>query len=223
MCVMRHRPAAWWLTYAAVLLFASTCTDGPKSSASSTPSPSVGYGGLAVRMIAVPSPILAECRSAPDLREACPSLVPAVEGGQFHSKLMRLGGFDAFQIARSAPYPHLRRKNSPPRFLHLFILGGRLAHAFPFAFDREGDVPAGTSALVQANQDGPVSWGWVTWHSHPGVLVLAPDYELGGINGGHLVFRWRDTAGDHAISLHAWLPIQEAIATLRVIVESIPS
>jgi hypothetical protein len=137
--------------------------------------------------------------------------------------LMSLDGFDVLQIARSAPYPHLRRRNAPPRFLHLFILGGDLAEAFPFAFERESDVPSRASALVRANRDGPVSWGQMTWSGHRGVLVLAPDYELGGMNGGHLVFRWSGEAGDHAISLHAWLPIRQAIATLHAIVESIPA
>ena len=35
-------------------------------------------------------------------------------------------------------------------------------------------------------------------------------------------FRWSSGAGDYLVSLHAWEPLTEAVATLQAIVESLP-
>jgi hypothetical protein len=116
------------MSYAAILLVATSCTQGQQP-AGQTPSRSAADRGVAVPLVALPSRALATCASVPDLRAACPSQVPAVVGPHYHSKVLRLNGFEAFQVAWSAPYPHLRRKNAPPRFVHLFILGGDSAPA----------------------------------------------------------------------------------------------
>jgi hypothetical protein len=167
MCGMYVR-AIRGLCCAAILLLVTSCTGGQEASATRTSSRSAADRGVAERMVALPSRALATCTSVPDLRAACPSQVPAVEGSHYHSKVLRLSGFEAFQVAWSAPYPRLRRKNAPPRFVHLFVLGGDISNAFPFAFNGRADVPQTRSALVQANEDGAVSWGHVTWDAHPG-------------------------------------------------------
>jgi hypothetical protein len=59
------------------------------------------------------------------------------------------------------------------------------------------------------------------WTETTGILLLAPPYPRGGINGDHLVYVWRDDGVAYALSLHAWRPLREATATLRAVVESI--
>lgn len=54
-----------------------------------------------------------------------------------------------------------------------------------------------------------------------GTLALAPPYLYAGMAGNHLIFRWRQNGRSYALSLHAWEPFLETVATLRAIIESI--
>jgi hypothetical protein len=49
----------------------------------------------------------------------------------------------------------------------------------------------------------PLALGRFTWGTKTGVLVLAPRYPIGGVDGGYLVFEWTTDGADAAISLHA--------------------
>lgn len=67
----------------------------------------------------------------------------------------------------------------------------------------------------------PLFLGRVTWGGHEGVLVLAPPFPRGGLQGNHLIFSWGE--GSKAVSLHGWEPFEEVPTVLRAIVESIPA
>ena len=64
--------------------------------------------------------------------------------------------------------------------------------------------------------------GRFTWRGRTGVVVLAPPYDsVSSIHGDHLIFRWRQSHWDYALSLHAWEPFSQCFATLRAMVESL--
>jgi hypothetical protein len=61
------------------------------------------------------------------------------------------------------------------------------------------------------------------WSGRRGTLLRAAPYPRGGIHGDHLVFRWREGRREYAVSLHAWKPLRETVATLDAIVTSLPA
>lgn len=61
----------------------------------------------------------------------------------------------------------------------------------------------------------PISFGRVRWGDTRGLLFLAPPFLTGGYLGDHLAFVWRAGDTSWAVSLHAWEPLREAVATLR--------
>lgn len=63
--------------------------------------------------------------------------------------------------------------------------------------------------------------GTFTWGGHAGTQYLAPEFPEGGIDGGHLVFAWNEGDVEAAVSLHAWRPLEQAVATLKAVVSSI--
>lgn len=68
---------------------------------------------------------------------------------------------------------------------------------------------------MRESRDDPISFGLLDLGGKPALLFLAPPYPSGGYLGNHLVLVWEVQEGRHAISLHAWEPLTEAVATLR--------
>jgi hypothetical protein len=62
--------------------------------------------------------------------------------------------------------------------------------------------------------------GDYVWGGTDGTLVLAPIFPLGGVDGDHLIYRWDRDGVEYSISLHAWTPLAETMATLHAIVET---
>jgi hypothetical protein len=102
---------------------------------------------------------------------------------------------------------------------HLFIYLG--AGAVPFPDPLRGPARP-RNGLVRLGRVDPVFLGRVRWGGRPGVLILAPPYLYGGQAGNHLIFRWREGRRTYHLSLHAWEPFLETVATLRAIVASLP-
>jgi hypothetical protein len=75
---------------------------------------------------------------------------------------------------------------------------------------------------MRTKRRGGVDLGDARWNGRSGRLVLAPPYPRGGINGNHLLFRWREGGTRYQLSLHAWEPLTETVAALRAIVGSLP-
>lgn len=112
----------------------------------------------------------------------------------------------------------LSERNAPPRFIHIVIKAGDLTEAFPFSFP---SAPPSPPEPPKRYHEEPSTFGRFTWGTHEGLLVLAPKFPVGGIDGGHLIFSWTEGQTEVALSLRAWAPLPDAIATLQAIVVSI--
>jgi len=111
-------------------------------------------------------------------------------------------------------------KNRPPAFVHVVVEGGDLEASFEFT-RRSGT--ATTRTLSRPRAAGLVL-AHPRWGGRAGTLFLAPSFDRSStIHGDHLVFVWREGGTEHLVSLHGWAPIEQARATLRAMVESIPS
>jgi hypothetical protein len=131
-------------------------------------------------------------------------------------------GTDAYlvvEFAANAPYARIGRRNAPPRFAHVILKGGDLTKAFYFEWPSGPIVPV-ADALGEDRQT-PLLLQMPSWAGAPGTLVLAPSFPAGGVDGDHLIYRWHDGETEYALSLHAWKPLEECVATLRVLVESV--
>jgi hypothetical protein len=127
--------------------------------------------------------------------------------------------YRVIELAANAPYPTVGRRNAPPRFAHVVLKGGELTKAFPFEWP-SGDVVPVAQAL-DAERNTPVLLGAFSWGGNEGTLVLAPAFPVGGVDGDHVVYRWQEEDTEYALSLHAWTPLEECVATLRMLVESV--
>lgn len=199
--------------FAFVLLAA--CTSGaPTPGERSAP---VEATGAPAELIAVPAQVSRECEEALRTLAACPAAFPTVDG-RYQARSFEVEGtdHDVVDISFSAPYPRLSRRNAPPRFAHVVIRAGDRAAAAPFEIPSEVE-----STLPRRIDDVAVNLGDHTWGTKDGTLVLAPAFPTGGIDGGHLMFLWEEAGTTVALSLHAWVPLDDAIATLRDVVRSI--
>jgi hypothetical protein len=131
-------------------------------------------------------------------------------------------GTDAYRVvefAANAPYPSIGRRNSPPRFAHVVLKGGDLTKAFYFEWPSGPTVPV--AGALEGDRQTPLLLETQSWAGRQGTLVLAPAFPAGGVDGDHLVYRWEEGDQEYALSLHAWKPLDECVATLRVLVESV--
>ncbi|MGH3035381.1 MAG: hypothetical protein ACRDON_12625 [Gaiellaceae bacterium] len=172
-----------------------------------------------VSMMGTPAVALRTCQGSAILRPACPLRIPRMA----KVSAFALDGERAiFNLERSGEDPVHPRRNRPPRMLHIFLfLDDTEDGAVPFAHPTSGSTRP-TNGLVRLGRIDPVFLGQVQWGGKAGTLALAPPYLYGGMAGNHLIFRWRQNGRSYALSLHAWEPFLETVATLRAIIESIP-
>jgi hypothetical protein len=180
----------------------------------------------AVPLVPLASKRSAYCERSALLRRACPRLVPRVRAAYQSHLAVDLAGrglrLDIFNLERGGEYPAEPELNRPPRMAHLVIAGGEVERSAP-VFDLAGRPRVRLrNGLVRLQRVRSFSFGRVRWSGLRGDLFLAPSYPRGGMLGNHLVFRW---GGDrrYIVSLHAWEPLTEAVATLKAIVASTPA
>jgi hypothetical protein len=194
----------------AIVVAGSACgSDGPGSAQDP---------GYEPQLIAMPAKAMEKCRRGEVLRLVCPSRVPKVNAGNFQHITAPEKNWPVFSAEWNAPYPKLTERNSPPRLAHV-VVHSEHRHMFPFEW------PSATfpqSSEIKDKRKEALLLDNPTWAGLEGTLVLAPSFPSGGIDGDHIVFRWEQNGHVYAISLHAWRPLDEATATLRAIVESIP-
>jgi hypothetical protein len=172
----------------------------------------------------MPEGALRKCRAVPILRPACPPKVPAApydpRSEIYDARVFATGRGNArtFNFQWGGETPGHPERNRPPRMVHVVLVGGEFESEFPV----DGRA-APADGLMRTNRRTGIDLGAVGWNGRDGRLVLAPPYPRGGINGNHLLFRWSEGGADYQLGLHAWEPFTETVATLRAMVESLPS
>lgn len=186
---------------------------------------SEGTGTAEIALVPMPRPALARCRSGSLVGPACPALIPDSRWGDRPGWAGARGSFPrpgAFELNAGAEHPGEPELDRPPRFVHVLVLGGREAARFDFRWPRALRPEGAQDGLYAESRTQALLLGRPNWR-RVGELVLAPGLgEGGGIVGNHLVFRWRDATGFHAVTLHGWEPFTETVALLRAVAESVP-
>lgn len=204
---------------------AATSSEPAPTAPTTTPSPTTTAEaeGEGVELMSTPERALGRCRRFPVLEPACPTMVPAAPfdpaspiyaadsyGGA-------PGGQDwTFTLGWGGEHPGEPERDRPPTLVHVVVWAGDLPRPHP---SRRIAVRDG---LLDEARLRPLFLGRVTWSGRRGVLLLAPAYPRGGIEGNHLVFRWGEAGVTYRVSVHAWEPFTEVPAVLRGVVGSLP-
>jgi hypothetical protein len=169
-----------------------------------------------VPFVALSPAAVALCRSSRLLLSICPTRVPRVRA-PYLVHLSRDAESHVFDLERGAPRPG---RTAPPWRAHITLVAGDVEHVAPFVYPRRISLPS--DRLLRAPRKVAYSFGPRRWHGQTGTLYLAPPFLFGGQLGNHLVYRWRVGRIEYAVTLHAWLPIAQSIATLREVVDAAP-
>lgn len=170
---------------------------------------------------------LATCLKIRVLRAVCPRRVPLLSVGRVVVSAGCLDSAGALvpltsEQCRSAAWSVMGRSPIPAFIGHIVISAS--FEDPQCAYQREIRGSAGDDALLSAKRRQAVSFGRVRWDAQSGELVLAPPYFAGGGPvGDHLEFCFRADGIYYAITIHAWAPLAQAVATLKQWVSSRPS
>jgi hypothetical protein len=180
-----------------------------------------------VALIATPKWALAACASVAELRRFCPGRVPLTrrrEWTMIFTAPRRRFPVALFQLQSGVAWGGFQEHaHRPPILGNVVVLGGQFirlnARAFPTSRARPVVLRNGIGNGLRRQ---PIALGPQTWSHIRGELSLTPSsyYDLGELSD-LVVFRWRDTAGAHAVGLNVWEPLIDAVATLRAIVSTL--
>jgi hypothetical protein len=172
-----------------------------------------------IELMALPDNHLTKCERVPELEPACPRSIPVIAPTSENRARSFSSGKGSFVFFSewSGPYPGITPTNAPPRFLHVNVHGGDLEHAFPFEWPSRAAV---LPAHPPKKRNKALLLDTVSWFGKTGSLVLAPSFPSGGIDGDHLLFRWREGDEEYAISIHAWMPLRETTEALKAVAGS---
>ena len=165
------------------------------------------------RLEPLPGKILKSCRAVPRLGPACPTMVPSWSG-RVRSYDAHLPGTWGFVMEVGEPAAPL--SEAPPQTVHLNVFTGA-----------EVAEPA-RNLRPAPNFERPLRWRWhpwlidedVTWNGRTGRVVLWPENPT-EIESDHVSFDWVEDGRYYRVSLKAWRPVEESVATLRAVVGSI--
>jgi hypothetical protein len=166
------------------------------------------------------------CERSGLLRPVCPRAVPRVGAAYLSNLSVELTGrfvLDVFNLERGGEYPRHPERNRPPRMAHVVVVAGNAERLASFREPRGEKGEALRDGLMRRDRAAPVGFGRVRWAGRVGALYLMPSFPRGGMLGNHLVFSWRQGERPYALSLHAWEPLTESAATLRKMMETLPS
>lgn len=169
-----------------------------------------------LELMATPPAVLARCRLDRRLQPACPLRIPRIPGWDTYPRVVE----GVFGIQRGGEIPGKPELMRPPRILHVEVAVDP-DRFVPFRWPAAGAVVP-RDGLVREERQKPVLLGAVTWAGRKGSVALAPGYPVGGSQGNHVMFRWREAGETFVVGMHAWEPFTEAYATLRRIVASLP-
>lgn len=212
-----HPPRPWrvGILLSLTLLLTTTCEERTVSDPMSL-TPSV----QPVRLAPLPQRLRETCLRVEVLASHCPTELPATES-RYRVRELDYGTdrYRVMDFEANAPYPGISRTNAPPRFAHVVLKGGDLTKAFYFEWPSGPPVPV--MDALNGDREMPLLLESQPWAGLQGVLVLAPEFPMGGVDGDHLVYRWEEGDREYAISLHAWRPLDGCVATLGELVESV--
>jgi hypothetical protein len=209
-------PRLWRIGVIPSFALMLTACEDPSASDALTRPPAVE----SVRLVPLPDSLGGKCLRIEVLAPLCLAEVPATET-RYRVRELDYGTdlYRVVEFAANAPYPNIDRRNAPPRFAHVVVKGGDLTKAFYFEWPSGPLVPVADA--LEGDRQIPVLLEAPSWAGEQAALLLAPAFPAGGVDGDHLVYRWEEGGREYALSLHAWKPFDECMATLRVLVESI--
>ena len=193
---------------------------------STTVSPSASVAAAGFRLRPLTRPELAACRrlaAAKPVVVLCPTLLPQPRGTDPSTPvgvytfpvchaLVKGRGCPLYDLAvlYGAPNesPGHGAENTPARFLHFELLGGRYILDATTVHSFSGGRPL--QRLVGAR----------TIAGHRGHLYFGLPYDRGGGEyGSHYTFVWRQGPWRYAASLHSWRPHRQTLAVLAAIID----
>jgi hypothetical protein len=180
------------------------------------------------RLIETPRNVSSLCQKVLGARSRCPSLLPAATGPLEASAIGSGAGITLKTLNIEQGVFDAQLASRPPEFVHVVLQKGDLASTEEtFSYSRSHVVRARNGLLDSqvrrrlAAHAEAVFLGSRSWRHHRGDLILVPSFEsVDSIHAGHLLFRWKRGRETLMISLHAWEPLTEAVATLRCVVVS---
>lgn len=199
---------------------------GTTTAPTTTPPPPTTEAEGEIELVPIPAAALARCRAGKRVAPACPERIPDSRWEERPGWESTRGSFPrrgAFELNAGAEHPGEPELDRPPRFVHLVVLGGREAARLDFRWPTTVASDGARDGLYGEPRRRALLLDRPTWGGRSGALVLAPSFEMkGGIVGNHLIFRWRDSSGFHAVSLHGWEPFTETVDVLQAVAESLP-
>ena len=193
---------------------------GPVTQSETTP-PETAPADAGVALFPAPRRVRKACAS--EQRESafrilCPTVLPRATVGsagrppdalQVHRWPRTGAAWYGISLVYGAPYEATEddsERNSPDRFLHFEVLGGRW----------EGVDPAWSMRAWLGTGKRPL--GRATLGGHSGWLYDHPPYGEAGVFGSHMTFIWEDGPITYAASLHRWKPRAATRRTLASLV-----
>jgi hypothetical protein len=180
-----------------------------------------------VAMIPTPRWALAACATVAELRRFCPGQVPLTRqrgSTMIFTAPRRRFPVALFELQSGVAWGGFREHvHRPPIFGNTVVLGGQFMRLNARAFPASGARPVVLrNGIANGLRRRPIALGPRTWSGIGGELSLTPSfyYDLGELSD-LVVFRWHDTAGDHAVGLNVWEPLIDSVATLRAIVSTL--
>jgi hypothetical protein len=199
-----------------LIVLAAGCSESDRQGARTGPT--------SVPLQRLPAGALGKCESSLLLRPACPTRIPAApydpQSAIYDARLSRqFPSRDAhtFNLQWGCETPGRPERNRPPRMVHLLLVAGAVEPVFPVGVHAEP-----RDGLMHTKRRVGLDLGSVRWSGRSGRLILAPPVPFGGVEGNHVIFNWREGGIDYRLSLHAWEPFMESVATLRATVGSLP-
>jgi hypothetical protein len=169
-----------------------------------------------IAMMATPPAVFARCRSDRNLRPACPARIPRIPGWETYPRVVD----GLFGIQRGGEIPGRPELMRPPHVLHVEV-AVTPDRRVPFPWPETAPVSP-RDGLMRVGRRKPLLLGPATWNGKRGSVALAPGFPLGGSQGNHVLFRWNAGGRTYVVGLHGWEPFNEAYATLRRVVASLP-
>ena len=177
----------------------------------------------ALPLAPTPANALGACLKMALLRAVCPPRVPMLSG---HAVVLSAACLDSAGArvpltsnrCRTAAWSLIGAPPKPANIAHLVITASPNDRQCVWPHELQARA---SDRLLNPSRRRAVSLGTVDWHGQPGQLVLAPPFARGGgVVGGHLEFCFRAHRVNYAITLHAWPPLAQVVATLNRVVGS---